>query len=564
MCFKSCAHLMLFVAVAACAETDSTAPVGTRAQLAGPAYADQLLTADVGMQLRLRMRAMSDDSLSAAIEAGDNVAVVGFRIPGDNAGMSRDGRSLVGESLRRAFEDSIRMTASTVLYRFRNQPTVTIRVADLRKLLSLRHRPWIDFIEPRTKLGTSDNTVVVDCFDQYGYPTTGGDPSPDEVIPWQATKIRADSVWGSYTGYISGKRLVLLDDGVNEDDHTPFEYMPQGEKDLNTAVYAFYDTAVMAYEGTHGTLVYGAAGALQNNRGTVGIAPGADVEMDRIAHFLDNGFTYEIDWDNVAAAIDGEAEHAAVMSISWSMHTSSSSPPTGWTALITAIENGYRQHNVVFVASSGDSTHSNYYRWPAQLAEVVGVGGVSLNGDTAVFNDYAPGNIEIAAPAEQVVTICRGGKTGRASGTSLAAPVVAGAYMLLRQAHPSESNWQLRYRVNNTAAAMASTQRSGYGLINIKAAINTSIPNTPSVSIVGQSSVHPSISCTWSAVASGGSGSYSYSWFKNGSDLNEHTENLTTNNSGSPFTLVVSVSDGTPPAVADTLQVGIQSGAWCE
>ncbi len=521
----------------------------------------ELRSTDLAMKMRLRLRSQNEETLRRSITRGGNIVTVAFRSPGKTAGVSRFGHSLLSQEAASAYSDTVAEAAGEVVYRFKHIPAVVVRVNDPANVLALRNRPWIDYIHGNSTEARADD--VWQCFYE-GTPTSSGSPTDPEVLPWQVTKVRADSVWVTTTGDIDSDRaLVLFDDGVDEASHTFGQYLPAGP-DLYANEYAIYDTTHVAYEGLHGTAVVGVAAARWNSIGTIGIAPNAPTRIARIAWYTDSS-TSAIDWTSVAIAVDNEVEFASVMSLSWSNVTSNSTPPEDLITLYSTILNAYYDYDVVFLNSTGNTSNSGKWNWPAAFPEVVGVGGTSLTGDTAVYNNYGEGNVEISAPAQSVVGVCKGGKTGTVSGTSYATPVAAGVFMLLREAHPSETAAQLRYRVRQTATTMASFQRSGYGLINAKAAVNYQYTPPPlSVTIVGQPSVASGISCTWWAIPSGGTGSYSYAWKKNGSAVGGDIDYLTTSNSGSSFTLQVTVNDGLSPPAIDSFVIEIQSGAYCE
>lgn len=198
------------------------------------------------------------------------------------------------------------------------------------------------------------------------------------------------------------------------------------------------------------------------------------------------------------------------MTISYSTKITSSSPPYSFTGLYTAISNAYNQHDVVFTASTGNQGNSNYYAFPANFDEVIGVGGSDKN-DNYIYNNYAPGNVEIAAPAVDISTVCKGGDIGALDGTSFGTPMVAGAVMLLRDQNPTWSNDQIRQRLQNTAVPMADQTKSGAGRMDVAEALGVQEPLT--VMITGPSYLDSGESGTWYANPQNGSGGYSYQWY---------------------------------------------------
>lgn len=176
-------------------------------------------------------------------------------------------------------------------------------------------------------------------------------------------------------------------------------------------------------------------------------------------------------WDYWAYfAFDQEAQFSGVMTISYSTKQTSSAPPASFAPMYDAIKRAYYQYGTIITASTGNQGRADLYAYPARFPEVVGVGGSGFN-DEYVLNNYAPGNVELAAPAIDVGTVCKGGQTGIADGTSFATPMVAGAFMLLREKFPNDTPDQLRARLRSTAVPMGNSQKSGAGRIDVYAAL---------------------------------------------------------------------------------------------
>lgn len=75
--------------------------------------------------------------------------------------------------------------------------------------------------------------------------------------------------------------------------------------------------------------------------------------------------------------------------------------------------------------------------------------------------------------------------------------------------------------------------------------------------------VRPNVpNCYFSVAASGGTGSYSYAWTKDGSPIGGNSPSITvsTPSSGS-FTLFVTVSDGVNPNATDQLVITVSAAA---
>jgi subtilisin len=207
----------------------------------------------------------------------------------------------------------------------------------------------------------------------------------------------------------------------------------------------------------HGTHVSGTIGALDNDIGVVGVAPGVRIWSIRV---LGDGSGY-LTW--LIAGMDYVVQHAADIEVA--------NMSLGWTgnssAARTAVQNAV-QKGVVFVVAAGNDGQDIYGPdgvfgtsddfEPASYPEAVtvsaladsdgqagGLGAPTSYGpdDTlATFSNYsrtvAAGNpvnspgagIDLAGPGVSILSTFPGGGYATASGTSMATPHVTGAFAL--------------------------------------------------------------------------------------------------------------------------------------
>ncbi|MGQ0765932.1 MAG: S8 family serine peptidase [Gemmatimonadota bacterium] len=129
------------------------------------------------------------------------------------------------------------------------------------------------------------------------------------------------------------------------------------------------------------------------------------------------------------------------------------------------------------------------------------------------------------------------------SGTSAAAPQVAAAAALILSREPNLTESQVRARLCQTADPWGAASEFGCGKLNVlRALTGTQLTS----SIGGPAVVNSNATCLWSASASGGIPPYTYTWKVNGQTVGSGVDIYYTN-SGSPFTLSLTVADSFQP-----------------
>jgi subtilisin family serine protease len=218
----------------------------------------------------------------------------------------------------------------------------------------------------------------------------------------------------------------------------------------------------------HGTHVAGIVGALDNNFGVVGVAPGARLWSVKVLDARGNGFVSwlvcGIDW--VTAQRDhGRARfEAANMSISFSVGPSPDSTCANGEdvihqALCRSIAKG-----TTYAVAAGNNSHNARRNRPAAYDEVITVsamadydgkgGGQGKPSDSCPtrfepddsftnFSNYGP-DIDLIAPGRCVLSTYMGRRYAFMSGTSMATPHVTGAVALYRAMYPNARPGQVK------------------------------------------------------------------------------------------------------------------------
>ena len=218
----------------------------------------------------------------------------------------------------------------------------------------------------------------------------------------------------------------------------------------------------------HGTFVAGLiASSLNPEQGAGGVAPKIKI-MD--LQFLDsNGHFYTSDWDKLAEAINYAADNGARI-INLSIYASLNPPPSVHRAVKRAERKG-----VLVVGISGN--RRGRVRYISSWDEITTVGAVNRAGRPAEFTNFGPA-VDLAAPGEEVLSYKPGGYLASGSGTSFAAPHVAGAAALLLSKNPGLSNREVKEILEETSEDIYEggwDDKTGHGLIDTDRALQKTI-----------------------------------------------------------------------------------------
>ena len=216
----------------------------------------------------------------------------------------------------------------------------------------------------------------------------------------------------------------------------------------------------------HGTHVVGTIGAADNDIGVVGVAPEAEVFVVRA--FGDNGRFRASGVVAAARECQKGGAHVINMSLGGDNYNFAEE------AILKELFNDYGILTIAAAGNQGNSA-SPTYEYPASYDIVMGVAAVASNSNRAAFSTYND-KINIAAPGANILSLRNvGSGTAYSSGTSMAAPHVAGLAALLKSFRLNASPGEIREAIELTAIDLGPPGRDdyyGHGLIDAEAAMD--------------------------------------------------------------------------------------------
>ncbi|WP_339215586.1 S8 family peptidase [Ornithinibacillus sp. FSL M8-0202] len=278
---------------------------------------------------------------------------------------------------------------------------------------------------------------------------TPDDPYFSPIYQYGLFNTNVHLAWDVARGS-SNQEIAVLDTGVD-----------YNHPDLAGKVIRGYDFVQNDWnpsdQNGHGTHVAGIAAAGTNNGiGIAGMAPNTKILAVRVLDASGNGTLANIA-DGIIYATDAGAE-VINLSLGCDCHTQ-----TLQNAVNYAWNNG-----VVLVAAAGNSGVSTTFE-PASYSNVIAVGATDSRNVKANFSNWGTW-VDVMAPGVDIASTYPGNRYVYMSGTSMAAPHVAGQAALLTG--QGRNNTQVRAAIQNTAVYMNGVGRDvRYGLIDVNASV---------------------------------------------------------------------------------------------
>ena len=301
-----------------------------------------------------------------------------------------------------------------------------VRAAALELLLNSQ----VEFAEPNFLISKQELRPNDPQFDaQWALRNTG------QSGALYGADINASTAWQTTTGS-AATIVAVIDSGIDftHPDLINNEWTnPHAAESGDLHGWDFVtDSGEIKDEQGHGTAVAGIIAAEGNNSvGITGVIWRASLMSLRV---LDNTGTGDI--AGAVEAIDYAVAHDAhVINLSWGTNGES-------VALRDAIERAIRR-NVVVVCSAGNENRdldiTPYYPASFNLSNLISVAASDNSDQLAPWSNWGARSITLAAPGTNILTTQRDGGYWSVTGTSAAAPIVAGIAGLLKTVRPHGS-----------------------------------------------------------------------------------------------------------------------------
>ena len=312
---------------------------------------------------------------------------------------------------------------------FYDHPTdvLTIEV-DRNAVKRLRRRGDVRFVEPDIEMEAIDQTTP------YG------------IRKVNATDAHADG------DTAEGADVAIIDTGIDSRHPDLADNLGEGR-----AFTVGVSTPVWDDANGHGTHVAGTVGAIGNDEGVIGVGPDVTLHAVKALNASGSGLTSDI-----AAGIEWTADQGYEVG-NLSLGGGSTS------TLRDACDYAQKEGTLLVAAAGNDGPCSGCVTAPARYSACMAVSATDENDRLASFSSTGP-EVEIAAPGDDVYSTYYLQSYTTLSGTSMAAPHVAGgaAQLVADSYAPGEA----RSRLTETAADIGlKDDESGAGRLDVAAAL---------------------------------------------------------------------------------------------
>jgi subtilisin family serine protease len=253
-----------------------------------------------------------------------------------------------------------------------------------------------------------DDVVVEALVRKEGAKANGPVSQPTEVLPWGIDRINAELVWPSGNA-ANPIKVGIIDTGISNKHPDLLANIKGGVNTINP-LKGWND------DNGHGSHVAGIVAALDNDIGVVGVGPQIDLYAIKVLGANGSGYLSDV-IEGIQWAI---ANNMQVINMSLGI----ASDVQSFHDTVIAAKNA----GIVVVAAAGNS--GGAVNFPAAYPEVIAVSATDKNNVLASWSSRGP-EVDLSAPGVDIYSTYKGTGYATFSGTSMAAPHVAGSAALV-------------------------------------------------------------------------------------------------------------------------------------
>lgn len=361
-----------------------------------------------------------------------------------------------------------------LIIKFKDEADKTKKLDAAKKKLGLKEMKEVKDLGSHTmvQIGAQDDPAAViaelekDAAVEYVQPNyrlyAASEPRYEEqwaLENFSNTHINAPAAWAVTKGD-PGVLVGVLDTGIdiNHEDLKGNIYVNAGEiagngvdDDGNGYIddvsgWDFYNKEATVFDGiaydTHGTHVAGIIAAEENGKGISGVAPKVKLLPLKFIH---DGAGYTS--DAIEAIAYAQKLGVKVMNCSF-----------GGPDNNKALRDAMADADILFITAAGNGglniDQSPIYPAAFELDNVIAVTAINNAGAVPAYANYGT-RVELAAPGDSILSTIPDNGYSLMSGTSMAAPFVAGVAALIKSKYPGMTNREVANRIKTTGTKLA-------------------------------------------------------------------------------------------------------------
>lgn len=276
-------------------------------------------------------------------------------------------------------------------------------------------------------------------------PAVEGPSAQADYVPWGVGRVKAPACWDATKG--KGIYVAVIDTGI----------WPHNDLRGNLIGGISFVPGQSWVDGHgHGTHVAGTIAARMNGSGVVGVAPSTYLYAIKV---LSNGGSGNWSW-LMSGLYWMRKYHGCTFDVA-NLSLGASSAPAAVEAYIN-----YAAQRTLLVTAAGNSGGAVGY--PAKYPKCLAVSAIGSSNTITSWSCRGP-EVELCAPGVNIVSTIPGNSYSYMSGTSMAAPHVAGAAALCRGTHRYLDMDHIRNILKGTADDLGNPGKDdkyGYGRVD--------------------------------------------------------------------------------------------------